>query len=133
MREYSAATAQLLDAVVGIGRRHAEVELPTTDIVHFDFNPTNILVSQELVSGVVDWDGACSGDCAFDLATLLFYTYEQAGVRERLWRALSARTSLPRAATAYMAVFALGVAAVTIWHLVTGRREAVRRLRPAAS
>lgn len=38
-------------------------------------------------------------------------------------------TSLPRAATLYVGVFALGVAAVTLWHLVVGRREAVRRLR----
>ena len=42
-------------------------------------------------------------------------------------------TSLPRAATVYLAIFALGVAAVTVWHLVVGRREAMRRQRPSAA
>ena len=36
-------------------------------------------------------------------------------------------TSLPRLATVYMAIFALGVAGLTIWHLWTGRREARRQ------
>lgn len=36
-------------------------------------------------------------------------------------------TSLPRMASVYAAVFVLGVAALTVWHLVAGRREAVRR------
>lgn len=42
-------------------------------------------------------------------------------------------TSLPRLATGYMAVFALGVAAITIWHLWTGRREAARAERAASA
>jgi hypothetical protein len=35
-------------------------------------------------------------------------------------------TSLPRLATIYMGIFATGVAALTIWHLWTGRRDARR-------
>jgi hypothetical protein len=38
------------------------------------------------VSGVVDWEGACAGDRAFDLVTLLFYKYKSAAERELLWR-----------------------------------------------
>lgn len=38
-------------------------------------------------------------------------------------------TSLPRLATGYMAIFAIGVAAVTLWHLVVGRRESARAER----
>ncbi|KAB2963085.1 MAG: hypothetical protein F9K18_09025 [Thermoanaerobaculia bacterium] len=40
-------------------------------------------------------------------------------------------TSLPRLATVYMGVFALGVAAVTVWHLWRGRRDALRAERAA--
>jgi len=36
-------------------------------------------------------------------------------------------TSLPRGATLSMGIFALGVAALAIWHLVVGRREASAR------
>lgn len=35
-------------------------------------------------------------------------------------------TSLPRLATVYMGIFALGVVALTLWHLWVGRREALR-------
>ena len=38
-------------------------------------------------------------------------------------------TSMPRLASVYMALFAIGIAAITIWHLVQGRREAARRER----
>ena len=35
-------------------------------------------------------------------------------------------TSLPRLATVYMGIFALGVASITVWHLFVGRRESAR-------
>lgn len=41
-------------------------------------------------------------------------------------------TSLPRLASIYMGIFALGVAAVTLWHLWMGRRDAVRAAGRAA-
>ena len=41
-------------------------------------------------------------------------------------------TSMPRAASVYMAIFALGVAALTIWHLVVGRIESRRAAGTAA-
>lgn len=41
-------------------------------------------------------------------------------------------TSMPRVASVYMGIFALGVAALTIWHLVVGRIEARRAAGPAA-
>ncbi len=70
---------------------------PADDVVHFDFQGSNILVDRDQVSGVVDWDGCRAGDRAFDLATLLFYADEDdgggSGPRERLWRVLVARTS----------------------------------------
>jgi len=38
-------------------------------------------------------------------------------------------TSLPRLATVYMGIFALGVAGLTLWHLWVGRRDALRAAR----
>src|SRR5712691_11986554 len=45
----------------------------------------NILIHNEQISGIVDWDGFASGDCNFDIATLLFYSYDDLEARERLW------------------------------------------------
>jgi Ser/Thr protein kinase RdoA (MazF antagonist) len=63
---------------------YADLALPSSDIVHFDFTPSNILVAGGRISGVIDWDGACAGDRAFDLATLLFYAGDQPELREIL-------------------------------------------------
>jgi hypothetical protein len=48
-----------------------------------DFSPYNILAQDGRITGVVDWDGATSGDAAFDLVTLASYTYDY-GVRDEL-------------------------------------------------
>jgi len=78
MRSYSAATNQLLDTLQAVVATHAaDIDTRVDDIVHFDFTPANILVGDRHITGVIDWGGACAGDRAFDLATLLFYNYDQ--------------------------------------------------------
>ncbi len=93
LQTYSATTAALLASIQTFVTAHRTEAFETRDIVHFDFNPLNILVDAGQVSGVIDWEGTCAGDSAFDLATLLFYAYEEPGVRERLWRAAGARAN----------------------------------------
>jgi thiamine kinase-like enzyme len=44
---------------------------------------------------VIDWDGACIGDAAFDLVTLLFFLYDDERLRALLWRVLLERLSVP--------------------------------------
>jgi hypothetical protein len=90
MRQHGPDTARLLDLVQELAARHQHVAAPTTDVVHFDLNPTNILAQPDRITGVVDWDGARTGDRAFDLATLLFYVYDQEAPREALWQRLAA-------------------------------------------
>jgi Ser/Thr protein kinase RdoA (MazF antagonist) len=46
--------------------------LSCNDLVHHDFNLSNILVHNGAVSGIVDWQDAGRGSRALDLATLLF-------------------------------------------------------------
>jgi Ser/Thr protein kinase RdoA (MazF antagonist) len=82
-------TAALLHRLQTLGRRNLLDEPRTLDIVHFDMNPANILHTGGRLSGVVDWnipfDGAGQGDRGFDVATLLFYTYDLERTREALW------------------------------------------------
>jgi Ser/Thr protein kinase RdoA (MazF antagonist) len=82
-------TAALLRRLQTLARRNRQDEVRTLDIVHFDMNPANILQAGGHLSGVVDWnipfDGAGQGDRGFDVATLLFYTYDIERTREVLW------------------------------------------------
>ncbi|HXB47037.1 MAG TPA: aminoglycoside phosphotransferase family protein [Streptosporangiaceae bacterium] len=87
-------TAALLRHLQTLARRNRRDQPRTGDIVHFDMNPANILHVGGRLSGVVDWnipfDGAGQGDRGFDIATLLFYTYDIEQTRETLWeRALA--------------------------------------------
>ena len=82
-------TATLLGRLQALARRNQWDEARTQDVVHFDMNPANILHAGGSLSGVVDWnipfDGAGQGDRGFDVATLLFYTYDIEQTREMLW------------------------------------------------
>jgi len=82
-------TATLLGRLQKLARRNRQGEARTRDAVHFDMNPANILHAGGRLSGVVDWnipfDGAGQGDRGFDVATLLFYTYDIEQTREALW------------------------------------------------
>jgi len=85
----TADTAALLRHLQTLARRNRRDDVRTRDVVHFDMNPANILHAGERLSGVVDWnipfDGAGQGDRGFDVATLLFYTYDIEQTRDALW------------------------------------------------
>ena len=102
LRRHSDATAALLGTLQNLVLRH-QGEIPAAlDIVHWDFHRGNILTDGGRITGVVDWEGACTGDRGFDLATYIFYSFEEDAAREVLWpRALecSGRSAL----TVYLA------------------------------
>jgi aminoglycoside phosphotransferase (APT) family kinase protein len=83
-------TAALLARLQALARRNRRDEARTRDVVHFDMNPANILHAGGRLTGVVDWnipfDGAGQGDRGFDIATLLFYTYDIEQTRDVLWQ-----------------------------------------------
>jgi aminoglycoside phosphotransferase (APT) family kinase protein len=85
----SPRSAALLGRLQTLAWRNRRDEARTRDIVHFDMNPANILHAGGRLSGVVDWnipfEGAGQGDRGFDIATLLFYTYDIEQTREALW------------------------------------------------
>ena len=102
LRRHSATTSEILDLLQSQVSTCANIDVETTDIVHFDFNPSNVMVHQSGVSGVIDWDGVMAGDRAFDLATLFFYASDDPALRQLLWREGLARSS-PDAMRLYIA------------------------------
>lgn len=91
----------LLARLQEIADRSRDLAVPNHDVVHFDFSPYNILADGDHVTAVVDWQGATSGDAAFDLITLAYYTYDFA-LRDQLLDAAAARTT-PEALHLYAA------------------------------
>lgn len=94
MQQYSQVTAELLQKLQELVVAYQDEPHRTGDIVHGDFQQSNILMYEGQISGVIDWDGRYAGDCVFDIATLLFYSYDVTDVRERLWEYALERASL---------------------------------------
>jgi aminoglycoside phosphotransferase (APT) family kinase protein len=120
----SADTALLLERVQSIARRNVDASVRGDDVVHFDMNPANVLHSGGRLSGIVDWNvpfaGAAQGDRGFDVATLLFYTYDLASTREHLWQAA-------------LAISGISWTAVYLCHLCLRQVEWSRRHSPASA
>jgi len=99
----SSAAPELLRAVRRIGARHGDDIPDGRDYVHFDFSLANLFTDGASITGVIDINPpALAGDRAFDLATLLFYSYDHDELRDRLWARVLELTSRP-AAGAYLA------------------------------
>jgi phosphotransferase family enzyme len=94
LQHHSQDTADLLHTLQTLVIAHQDEPHRTNDIVHCDFQPSNILMQDEQISGIVDWDGSFAGDCIFDIATLLFYSYDLFEVRGWLWKYALQRASL---------------------------------------
>jgi hypothetical protein len=92
LRTHSAETLRMLNAAQQAATVPWDNSSPTGDIVHWDFNPANILIEAERITGVIDWEGVRVGDASFDLVTLLFYGYRDANLRERLLGELRERS-----------------------------------------
>ena len=61
--------------------RYAGDSRERDDVVHWDFTPSNVLVEDGAVTGVIDWDATTAGDRLFDVATFLFYVPTAARLR----------------------------------------------------
>jgi hypothetical protein len=71
LRQFSRRSAALERWVREVGAEYGE-QLAGDDAVHCDFHPGNMLSSDGVITGVVDWDGAARGDRGLDLVTLRF-------------------------------------------------------------
>ncbi|MFZ0660768.1 MAG: aminoglycoside phosphotransferase family protein [Candidatus Binataceae bacterium] len=87
-KTHSVETAAMLSQMQDYARTAERSRFESRDAVHFDFHTQNILVEDGDITAVIDWEGCCAGDRAFDLATLLFYSYELTETRAPLWERL---------------------------------------------
>jgi len=93
LRAHSAETLRILNAAQQAAAVAWDNPPSTGDVVHWDFNPSNILIEGERITGVIDWEGMRIGDACFDLVTLLFYGCRDVRIRARLLRELRERSS----------------------------------------
>ena len=96
-------TREMLRTLRRIGEHCAAAIPDGADFVHYDFTPANLLSDGRSITGVIDLSPlALIGDRGFDVATLLFYGYDDDDLRRPLSARLLELTN-PRAARAYLA------------------------------
>lgn len=72
LRDHDRRTRRLLDWIEAVGQADANAVMGD-DLVHFDYHLGNVLTDpqdESRVVGILDWDGATSGDVALDGVTL---------------------------------------------------------------
>ncbi|HEY1350133.1 MAG TPA: phosphotransferase [Ktedonobacteraceae bacterium] len=94
LQQHTSRTRRLLTELQRLVALNRQEPHRSNDIVHGDFQHANILLHNEQISGIIDWQAPGAGDSSFDLATLLFYAYDDPGMREPLWRHALAHASL---------------------------------------
>lgn len=67
--------ARLVDILTRLTQDHEDVVVPSSDLVHGDFNPENILVADGQLTAVIDVEAIGRGSRLHDLATLLLYAW----------------------------------------------------------
>jgi aminoglycoside phosphotransferase (APT) family kinase protein len=73
---YSNGSAAMLARLQCIVAANADECPRRNHVVHWDFHTNNVLMENDRITGVIDWEGSYTGDRAFDLATMLFYTWK---------------------------------------------------------
>lgn len=129
LHNYSIETRELLSNLKRFVRGLEKICDKANDIVHGDLSLSNILIHNEQVSGVVDWDAAGCGDRAFDLALLFFYSYESFQIRPLLFSHIVEITGIDRLKvyTAYTILSQLD------WSIRHHSKEAVDRFLKLAN
>jgi hypothetical protein len=70
LRTHSIESRRLLARIEGIGHQTESHRFHADGLVHLDLHTGNMLLDgDDLLVGIVDWDGACYGDRRFDLVT----------------------------------------------------------------
>ena len=71
---------------------------PERDLVHLDMYTDNLLAAEDgALSGIIDWEGVCAGDCRFDLDghdQPIWEVVEDSGIELRVLRASVALQAL---------------------------------------
>ena len=83
LRSWNARSAALLERIEAVGADADASRFPTSGLVHLDLHTGNLLATDDgSLTGIIDWEGACSGDHRFDLAA---FAFDLDGAGQQIW------------------------------------------------
>jgi len=126
MRTGDRRSAAILNRIEAVGADADPAWFPTDGLVHLDLHTDNVLADEDgSLTGIVDWEGACTGDHRFNLVNFVFDLY---GHGQDVWSQIES-TFEPRVLRAYVAHMALRC---TDWAIRHHPHDVPRQLDRAA-
>jgi aminoglycoside phosphotransferase (APT) family kinase protein len=114
MRTADRRSAAVLERVAAIGAEADPSWFPSDGIVHLDLHTDNVLAGEDgMLTGIIDWEGACAGDPRFDLVR---YAFDLDGHDQPIWELVEATGIEPRVLRAYVAHHVLRCTSWAIEH-----------------
>jgi aminoglycoside phosphotransferase (APT) family kinase protein len=105
LRDWDRRSARVLERMEAVGADADPSWFPDDGLVHFDLHTDNVLIGDDgELAGIIDWEGACSGDHRFDLVQFVF---DLDGHGQPIWDLVDAANFDPRVLRAYVAHMAL--------------------------
>lgn len=95
LMQFSPVTSAIVTAAEGLVAGLQGTVLPKTDLVHGNFNLSQIFFTNDQVSGVLDWDQAGYGDRAIDLVGLWYSVIDTPEARDLVMQQLLAISTKP--------------------------------------
>jgi aminoglycoside phosphotransferase (APT) family kinase protein len=106
-------SAAVLDRAEAVGAEAAPGWFPDDGLVHRDLHTDNVLIYSGRLSGIIDWEEACTGDHLFDLVA---FAFDLDGHDQPIWDVVDAAGFEPRVLRAYLAFLTLKCTAPAIRH-----------------
>lgn len=106
-------SASVLDRIQALGSDADPSWFPTDGLVHLDLHTDNVLVDQGQLSGIIDWEEACTGDPRYDLVQ---FAFDLDGHAQPIWEVVEDAALEPRILRAYLALLVLKCTSAAIRH-----------------
>lgn len=83
MLSWNARGASLLERIEAVGAEADAYWFPSSGLVHLDLHTGNLLAGDDgILTGIIDWEGACTGDHHFDLVA---FAFDLDGAGQEIW------------------------------------------------
>ncbi len=104
LRDWGPASAAFLDRIEALGAAADPDWFLDDGLVHLDLHTDNILIEGDRVTGIIDWEGACTGDHLYDLVQ---FAFDLDGHDQSIWEIVDAAGLRPEVIRAYVALLVL--------------------------
>lgn len=105
LRSSGARSSAVLERLEAVGAVADPSWFPSDGLVHLDLHTDNVLIGDDgTLTGIIDWEGACSGDHRFDLVA---YAFDLDGHDQSTWDLVDRAGIDRRVLRAYVALLVL--------------------------